>query len=153
MSWAEAAEDFTPDGSLRDVYVLGTDRGDWERVYRFLRERFPHSFELDNEKVPPPETAEELLRLRSTVAPLLRLDVSGMQVNCHFFCEEEIELDLNPREVTDEARFGAVIGLLENLGRLVGKRVILTYENAQDAVVLEYDPKGDRVRYCAPRWR
>src|SRR5688572_7775131 len=38
MSWSEAATDFTADGSLRDLYILGTDIDDWEQVYRFARD-------------------------------------------------------------------------------------------------------------------
>jgi hypothetical protein len=84
---------------------------------------------------------------------VLALDVAGVQVNCHFFTAEEIELDLDPREVVDEESFQAVTALLLELGRLLGKRSILTYENSQDALVLEYVPGDEEVRHHLPRFR
>ena len=63
-------------------------------------------------------------------------------MNCHFFQSDDLELDLRPEEVANEERFAALTGLMEGLGRLVEKNVVLTYQNGKDdAVFLEFRPR------------
>src|SRR5581483_11032728 len=61
---------------------------------------------------------------------LLRLNVGGLWVNCHFFQDDEIEFDLDPREVTDEQRYEALMGFMVDLGRATGRRVVMTPESS-----------------------
>ena len=59
-----------------------------------------------------------------------------------------------PEEVTDEARFAAVTELMEGLGQLLAKTVVLTYQNGnEDAVFLEFQPEIGRITYHKPSWR
>ena len=153
MSWSEAASDFDSDDGLRDIYILNTAPEDWDKAYRFLIARYPHALRRNGVDEDPPPDVHRLLAEAQDAATLLALDVAGIQVNCHFFTAEEIELDLDPREVVDEESFQAVTALLLELGRLLGKRSILTYENSQDAVVLEYVPGDDEVRHRRPRFQ
>jgi hypothetical protein len=151
VSWSEAAPDFD-DGGLRDIYVFGTTPEDWETAYRFLIARYPHLFRLDGVEVVAPPHVHPILGAAHDAAVLLALHVDGLHVNCHFFTADEIELDLDPREVVDDRSFQAVTLLLSGLGRLLDKRAVLTYENSEDAVILEYAPGADAVRHHRPRF-
>lgn len=153
MSWLEAASDFDRSDGLRDIYILDTTPEDWDKAYRFLIARYPHVLRRNGIEEDPPAHVHRILEEAQDAATLLALDVAGLQVNCHFFTAEEIELDLDPREVVDEESFQAVTALLLELGRLLGKRSILTYENSQDAVILEYVLDDDEVRRHPPRFR
>lgn len=150
MSWSGAASDFDGGDGLRDIYIPDTTPADWDKAYRFLIARYPHVFRRDAVDEDPPPHVRSILDGAQDAATLLALDVHGIQVNCHFFTAEEIELDLDPREVVDERSFQAVTALLLGLGRLLNKRTILTYENSPDAVVLEYVPGDDEVRHHRP---
>lgn len=72
----------------------------------------------------------------------------------HFFRSDDLELDLRPEEVASEERFAALSGLMEGLGRLVGKTVVLTYQNGRDdAVFVEFRPGDGGPTYYRPKWR
>jgi hypothetical protein len=77
---------------------------------------------------------------------MLEIDVHGVKVNCHFFESDEIELDIDPREVVDESRHQAVLRFLEELALQTLKPVLLTAENTPEAPLLSFDP-------CAKRWQ
>lgn len=54
MPWSQAAEDFAPDGSLRDIYVRHVSADDWESVYRWLIGTYPNVFTRDGIQIEPP---------------------------------------------------------------------------------------------------
>ena len=94
--------------------------------------------ELSGDRPPVPCARFEVLRCSERHAVSRKRPLSDsveaggalLPVNCHFFTAEEIELDLDPTEVLDERSLQPVTALLVELGRLLGKRVILSYENS-----------------------
>src|SRR5215218_3760144 len=84
------------DGSLRDMYVLGTSLKDWRAFLEFASQ-FPRKYLFDGEAKEQPEV--EQLFGNQGGSHLLSLTVGTATVNCHFFVEEEIELDLSPKEI------------------------------------------------------
>ncbi len=64
-----------------------------------------------------------------------------MHINCHFFGDNEIEFDLDPREVTGPAQIDAVSGFMKLLAQTTGKMAILTYENAKEEIILSVTPE------------
>jgi len=95
-----------------------------------------------------PERAEDIFRHSrdEQEAVLLALRVGGGALHCHF-CEEEIEFDLEPREVTEPAHVDAFAEFMALLGRATGKPVLLTATNAPDAVMFRYSPASDAVEW------
>jgi hypothetical protein len=69
-----------------------------------------------------------------------------MIINCHFFTEQEIELDLDPREVNSEERLNSLFRFMKVLGKHLGKEVILTLENSPHLVLLRTSPDGVEVQ-------
>jgi hypothetical protein len=80
----------------------------------------------------------------------MTIDLSDIRVNCHFFTPEEIELDIDPSEVVRDDQADRVMGFISDLGRVLQKRVILTWENMRNAVVFEYLPERGTVEYLPP---
>jgi hypothetical protein len=154
VTWSHAAEDFAPDGSLRDIYVRHVSADDWESLYRWLIGTYPNVFTRDGIQIDPPPSVEFIWQDRAVAFNRLMLDVGGLRVNCHFFQSDDLELDLRPEEVVNEDRFAALTSLMEGLGRLVNKNVVLTYQNGKDdAVFLEFRPEDGGLTYHKPKWR
>lgn len=142
-SWDLVAEDFRPDGALRDIYVLDTDISLWGRALAYVASRYEHV------RFSGAWSGPDLPRDAATLFPTdpdaeltsMFIDVSGVQLTCHFFTTDEIELDLDPADVTDPGRLDAVIEFMQGLSDAVGKDVLLTYENMQNAVILRCRPR------------
>lgn len=148
---ANYEEAFACDGSLRDLYVLSTSRSDWSAFLTFVKtSRYPHSFRLNGAPAPYPSDAVLLFPRRSDTGPLLQIDINGTRLSCHFFHEDEIELDLDPRDVADDAGANAILNFVSELGRSLGKEILITAENRPAAIIFRYDPSTDNVSYISP---
>jgi hypothetical protein len=138
---------FEWDGGLRDLYVLNTTIEDWQAAIDFLRSSaYPLSFWLNDKAVPLPENVGSVFANRSQIDVLLSIDISGMIINCHFFTEQELELDLDPREVNSEEQLNSLFRFMKALGQYLRKGVILTHENSPHLVLLRSSPNGDEIQ-------
>lgn len=140
ISWDACRREFEPDGALRDIYVLDTTIEHWRKLFVALRGAYTLEYSVDGESRPIPETVDEALGLRATANPSLFFRVAGIGVACHFFCTEQIELDIQPREVNSTGTFDDVLGLLRLIGDTVGKRVIMTHESDEQHPFIIYEP-------------
>ena len=78
------------------------------------------------------------------VRSTLYVPLGHTTLNCHFFTEEEIEFDLDPREM-NASLLDPLLEFLEMLGSTTGKRIILTVENSPENTIFEFDPLEGRV--------
>jgi hypothetical protein len=142
-----SAEDWEPHGSLRDVYVHDTNGADWQRVVDLVGAReWATSYEEDSSPVAMPVSVGEIFERATQRAILWQIEPArGIRVNCHFFHPAEIEFDLDPREVVDEAALHVVCDFVLSIGRVVQKRVVITEENSPEWVIMSYDPATDAV--------
>jgi hypothetical protein len=146
MDWQRVARDFEADGSLRDIYVLETSLDDWQKVVDALRGRWPSPvFTLDGEPATLPRRVEAIFDAPREQAALLSLAVGEARAACHFFVEDRIEFDIDPRQIAGPAQVEAVAEFMALLGRATGKTVVLTLENAPEAVILRYSVEEDEV--------
>lgn len=153
MDWHRVAGDFEPDGSLRDIYVPGTSLDDWQRVLDALQERWPLlDYTLDGEAAPLPGRAEDIFDARRERTVKLSFVVADARVFCHFFVEEEIEFDIDPREVTQPEQVDALTDFMATLGRVTAKPVLLTMESSPEAVIFRYSPESDEVIWVEPHF-
>lgn len=146
MLWEDYKNEFEPDGSLRDIYIKGVGLDDWQAFMDFLRKTDAVlDFHVDGDAVGlPVDISEVILDQHHTY--LLSIGLQGVSVHCHFFLSEEIELNVDPREIDSEVKAKIVFRLMTTAGRTLKKRVIMTPENMQDQVVFEYEP-GMGVRH------
>ena len=105
----QIAELWETDGSLRDVYVERMTIDRW-RSFLSLAQQNNGRYSSDGDAMAPPDAAEIFNdRARSH---LLALVIEGVQINCHFFIKDELELDIDPREVVATGAHAAVLRFL-----------------------------------------
>ena len=151
MDWAQIAPDFEWDGSLRDIYVLGTTSADWQRVLDQIADFGVRlTFTVDGEVAQLPDRASDILASRHDTSPLLCLDIAGIQLNCHFFSEESIEFDLDPTEVAAGQKLEALAAFMALLAEATGKSVVLTPENLPLGPILRVAAGSTEVVWIAP---
>jgi hypothetical protein len=125
------------DGSLRDAYILGAEPKDWCVLMNLaISGRGRYSADGVVGHLP---TAECIFANRE-LSHLLQMKAGAASINCHFFVPTEIELDIDPREVVDEATHGAVLSFLESLSFGAGKGITITAENSPESPLLTFNP-------------
>jgi hypothetical protein len=134
------------DGTFRDICISGVGIPHWQRVIDWLRASpYPIEFRLNDEPTALPHEVSEVFRQRDERAVLLQVDVGNVIIHCHFFSYDEIEFDVDPREVSSEQEEQGIIDFMRALGRLSGREVILTPENYREMALLTYIPEQDEV--------
>ena len=147
MKWEEIQTAFDWDGSWRDLYVLDASRDDWHRILDALRSSgYAVRFWRDHDAGPVPESVDGLFAGESEQGSLLSIVAGGVTVNAHFFQDDEVEFDIDPREVSTAERGEAVLALMRLIGRACDRPVRLTPENMSELVLIEYDPASDSLR-------
>jgi hypothetical protein len=118
IDWNAVAEDFAPDGSLRDVYVLEANAEDWELVLKALGASSASvRYSVDGVEQPGPPSAQAAFAIHSVASPSLRVAVGGIEFACHFFTTDEIEFDFLPSEVNGPDRLESLLEFVRSLGR------------------------------------
>ncbi|MFL0803297.1 MAG: protein export chaperone SecB [Agarilytica sp.] len=137
-AWSEIKEEFGVDGSLRDIYVEEIDPALWKIFIEAVRSSvYKHEFTHGGVIIGFPDDLPEIKRLQETNPTTLAIWLNDkVQVNCHFFVETEIELDISPRDIVGEHEYQVLTSFLEWISSILKKRVILTHENTQDQVIL-----------------
>lgn len=137
-------EVFYLDGSLRDIYVLGTSEDDWQALLTYLRmSPYPVEYLQGGEMLGSlPEHASDIFALRDENSPLseLRIDRDRLGLNCHFFTPDEIEFDLDPKDFQHEEQVASLLDFMRTIGRVLNKPIILTGENDVQGPLFRYDP-------------
>jgi hypothetical protein len=144
MRFEDVAEDFVPEGAWRDIYVLNTTIQEWDRVLQVVRSSYGHKYSIANTPAPMPDSAEAALEIHHA-CQLLEVDLGRFTLNCHFFCEEEIEFDMRPQDV-DAASFPQLVGFLTAIGTALQRNVFVTYENHPGLPILVYEAATNQVR-------
>ena len=147
MEWTECSDAFHRDGSLRDIYVHGTTVQTWERFLSFLASS-PYELEYQSDgesKAIPLNAATVFADGEHSHNLIIRL--GQLDVCCHFFIPDEIELDIDPREVGSQQDLDAIMRLMSDIGSLLRLDVILTEENGPDYVWFKYSHAEGKMHY------
>ncbi len=148
LEWEMCKEAFEWDGSLRDIYVLGTDLGDWEKFLAFLKASpYTLEFTVNGSAESLPDFAAQLFASRDENTYSLCIDPSGMNLRCHFFWSKDIELDVDPRDISGQDQLNRLLDFLRRIGQLLSKPVILTPENSEKYPLLRFDPRGKDFKH------
>ncbi len=147
MKWNECADAFHQDGSLRDIYVLGTTEQDWDKFLSFLATSpYKTEYTCDGESAVLLDRAAVVFSDREHVHSL-SIQVDGVSILCHFFVPEEIEFDVDPREVTSQQHLDAILKFISNVGGVLQRDVILTEENGPEHVWFRYSSHNGEMQY------
>ncbi|MDT3282964.1 hypothetical protein, partial [Shewanella scandinavica] len=136
--WNEIKHEFEADGSLRDIYVENIEPEAWDQ---FIAEIKGSNYEIDfyhgDVKLELPGSLLLIKRLQETNPTTLCIWLpEKIQINCHFFVETEIELDVSPRDIQNENAYLQLVSFQVWLSESMKKEVKLTHEGAQELVIL-----------------
>ncbi|MTI01788.1 hypothetical protein [Roseibium sp. RKSG952] len=130
------------DGLLIDIRVTGTTKLEWNRVLEFLHtsdltDRTNQTIEdqehLDVSRVFEDASEESLINLSLKLhGPII--------LTCNFYCEDEIEFSIDPRQLSLPTDIDRVLNLMRQLGNLLNKPVGLAPEGKSDTNLILYQP-------------
>jgi hypothetical protein len=141
MEWQELRDKiYFQDGSLRDIYIQGTTQKDWKLWTEFVSAHYKVSFTIYEGDIST-ETIDfdKVLEfwnggLDSSIAATVY--VGDIIVKSYFFCEEEIENDITPKEVTSLDDHNNLIDYLKGVSKALNKRVIMTPEMEPENILI-----------------
>jgi len=124
------------DGSLRDVYFIDIDSDGWDRFIRYASaHRLTYKADGQDKNFPG---VDEAFR-QTDVSHCLSIWVGGASVNFHFFQANEIELDVDPREIQGENEHSAMLEFVEGASNAVGANAVITPEGSQGLPFLTFE--------------
>jgi hypothetical protein len=147
--WGTFAGEFYRDGSLRDIYVFNTRLRDWANAAAFIVDQ-KYKVEFSGAWAQPrfpSDIAKLFPKGPESELTVLAIELSGVEVNCHFFSPNEIEFDLDPAEVSDPSKLDGVFNFMKGLANAVGKDVVLTPENMPQIEIFRCRHHGDLVEH------
>jgi hypothetical protein len=88
-------------GALLDAYVSSTDADDWQSAVDGVRAiGWPSSYSEDGASMSMPSDVSEIFARSQFASCLWTIrPTNEIAINCHFFGPDEIEFDLDPREI------------------------------------------------------
>ncbi|KUL28018.1 hypothetical protein [Actinoplanes awajinensis] len=156
LGWDDVQELFDPYsmGSLPDLCVPGTTARDWQALLDLVVAsgwRFEYS-EGDT-VVPLPAAATALVRDPDEECPDLRVwPAAGMLMIFRFWSAEEIDFDVDLREIQGQERLDEFCAFLRAVGGHLGKPVLMSHEGGNPAQhpLLGYSPETGQVTVLTP---
>ena len=129
------------DGSLRDIYVLDTSIALWNKFLELLSgSHYDRQCFSDGDPVDYFQSFQQIREIQQSHSTLLTIILpEGPSINCHFFVEYEIEMDIDPRDFQNESRLLILERFLTWLSHSLDRRVILTHENSPDHRIYTVD--------------
>jgi hypothetical protein len=144
LYWESVKAEFVWEGSWRDICVQEVSQTEWQAAVDALRASgFDQNYTVDGIRSEMPQDLSEVLKRTDETSLLLWVLVAGVQLNCHFFDESEIEFDLDPREVTGQPQLAGVIKVMQILAAATGRFAIMTPENMHEAPFIRVSPSGE----------
>jgi hypothetical protein len=140
--WNDIKWIFEPDGSLRDIYVQDVSLNDWDKLIDFVNKNFILTFG-DKNKIDKDYVLKYLQKTnrQDTCQPLI-IYLARIKVHCYFFLPEEIEFDINPKEIKSITDFELIESFMVSISKVLGKQVTLTAENSPKFPLVKVDVKN-----------
>jgi hypothetical protein len=143
-TFAGLQQDFVSDGSLRDIYVLDTSFTDWDRLFAAIASSdFSWSYRCAGSLAALPAGFARFFTNRTPVDPSPTLSLwltDAFEVNCYFFCVDEIEFSFDPAAVVGQRELDRLFEFIRKLGCALKKRVLVAPENLRESPLLVFDP-------------
>jgi hypothetical protein len=127
--WNDIQWIFEQDGSLRDIYVQDISLREWEKLIDHLNTNFKVTFS-DQEKIDKKYVLEYLQDTSGEMeSKSLTIHLGQIKVNCYFFLSEQIEFDIDPKEVNSVSDFELIEKFMTSISETLQEQVTLTAEN------------------------
>ena len=141
MNWNEIKWIFEPDGTLRDIYIKNVNIDIWIKLISYLNQKFDIKYgsnganKIDLEYVTESLTNHDEKRERYSASII----IDNIIINTHFFFDQEIEFDLDPKEINSKSNFEKVLNFMTNISKILNREVILTGENQIEFPLITID--------------
>ncbi|MFF5933428.1 hypothetical protein [Streptomyces sp. NPDC012508] len=134
-------------GSLPDVRVPDASVEDWQAVLDLVADRGWKCQYSEGETVLPMPRAEVVLtRPADAECPDLRVwPTADVLAIFRFHATDEVDFDVDLRELQGQERLDVLCDFLQEIGRRLGKPVLLDPEGDSGHPVLGFDVEADRV--------
>lgn len=147
--WDEVCWLFDPAsmGSLPDVRVPDASVEDWQAVLDLVVEQgWKQQYSEGESMLETPPAAVVLSRPAGAACPNLEVwPADGVLAIFRFYSDEEIDFDVDLRELQGQERLDAFCDVLRQIGRRLGKPVLMEPEGCYGHPVLGFDAEADRV--------
>lgn len=150
LTWDEYKAAFDFNETWRSVFIAETELKTWKTLLEFLGEqKYSMRFTVNDSEQPLSTNAWQIFQdQKKDLMPLLTVDVGGVKLSCHFFDQNEIEFDFDPREVTDETKALAILEFMSEIGMELDKDVFLTEEDAEEDAWFTYEVNTGEIVFC-----
>ncbi|WP_331742842.1 hypothetical protein OG239_42545 (plasmid) [Streptomyces sp. NBC_00868] len=149
LLWDDVSCFFDPDlmGSLPDVRVPDCSVEDWQAVLDLVEAKGWKCQYSEGETVLPLPRAEAVLSRPpdAECADLRIWPTADVLAIFRFHDAEVIDFDVDLRELQGQERLDVLCGFLREIGRHLGKPVLMDPEGACGHPVLGFDVEADRV--------
>jgi hypothetical protein len=150
IAWETVRDEFAFDGSWRDIYVFGTTIADWQRMLGAIRSAgYRLTYFRTDQPTEMPSKVEDAFPLPDECDRRLSVCIGDVLANCYFFTVEEIEFDIDPREVKGQQELNALFGFMRCLAHGTEREVVLTAENMREIVIFRVSPGKSPIEYHA----
>ncbi|WP_419667372.1 hypothetical protein [Streptomyces sp. 2-1] len=156
LPWDDVSCFFDPDlmGALPDVRVPGASVEDWQAVLDLAVERgWKRQYSEGKTVLPVPRAEAVLSRPADAECPELRVwPTADVLAIFRFHAADEVDFDIDLRELQGQERLDVFCGFLREIGRQLGKPVLMDPEGDCGHPVLGFDVEADRVVLLAEPW-
>ncbi|MFE5812877.1 hypothetical protein ACFQ6S_05545 [Streptomyces sp. NPDC056479] len=149
LLWDDVSDFFDPDlmGPLPDVRVPDASVEDWQTVLDLVVEKGWKCRYCEGGTVLPMPRAEPVLaRPADAEFPDLRVwPTADVLAIFRFHAADEVDFDVDLRELQGQERIDVFCGFLREIGRRLGKPVLMDPQGDYGHPVLGFDVDADRV--------
>ncbi|MFJ9567523.1 hypothetical protein ACIRQQ_46815 [Streptomyces fuscichromogenes] len=134
-------------GSLPDVRVPNASVGEWQEVLDLVAEKgWTCQYSEGQTVLPVPRAETVLSRPADAEFPELRVwPTADVLAIFRFLAEDEVDFDVDLWELQGQDRLDVLCGFLREIGRRLGKPVLMDPEGDHGRPVLGFDVEADRV--------
>lgn len=146
-TWNDIKWFFEPDGSLRDLYVQETSIKDWEKIIDLLNEKYQVKYWTgkSNEYVSKIDKEYCIAYFMNETGEMecrhILIQLGRVEMRFYFFLVEQIEFDIDPREINSINDFEQIENFMIDVSRILGKQITLTEESSPKLPLVKVDYK------------
>lgn len=143
---------FEPDGSLLDIYIQETTLNDWLTLIEFLNANYKLKYGPTSENESEDKINKDYITTYLTdktgerEGRTVSILADNLVFNCHFFLQDEIEFDANPKEFNGQKDFETIIAFMTAVSKALNKEIILTPENSSQFPLITIDAKSGYIK-------
>ncbi|HEX8544771.1 MAG TPA: hypothetical protein VF671_24065 [Pseudomonas sp.] len=120
--------------------MQNTEAVHWDRFDQLLS-RYKYSYTFDGVAAPFPGSHSVLGNREGSGVLSILLD-GPVEICCHFFIAEQLELDISPKEITGPSEHERVLSFVENLAEALELSANITPENSEQTPFVTYVPQS-----------